>query len=82
MLTYSLARMEFYTFFIFHFRSSAQIIFVWLICIVVNVDINECDSNNGGCEHNCENNDGGYECSCDDGFELDNNMHNCTRSKV
>ena len=44
----------------------------------VDVDINECDTNNGGCEDNCENNKGGYVCSCDDGFELNDDMHNCT----
>ena len=42
------------------------------------VDINECAADNGGCAHNCANNVGGYACSCDDGYELNEDKHNCT----
>ena len=31
-------------------------------------DINECNSNNGGCEQGCINTDGSYECVCRDGY--------------
>ena len=39
--------------------------------------INECDTNNGGCEQNCDNNEGSFECSCDPGFTLNADMLNC-----
>ena len=40
-------------------------------------DINECDSNNGGCEHNCINSDGSYTCTCDNGYDVVN-FTNCS----
>ena len=40
-------------------------------------DINECSTNNGGCEHACANTDGSYVCSCNRGYELAANNHNC-----
>ncbi|XP_078571570.1 uncharacterized protein LOC144859154 [Branchiostoma floridae x Branchiostoma japonicum] len=33
------------------------------------LDINECSSNNGGCDHNCENTVGSYDCTCRDGYQ-------------
>ena len=44
---------------------------------LVTADINECDTNNGGCDHNCTNSVGSYMCSCTEGFFLDGNMHSC-----
>ena len=35
------------------------------------VDINECDTNNGGCSHVCTNTRGSFQCSCNDGYKLD-----------
>ena len=40
-------------------------------------DINECDKNNGGCQHNCTDDDPGYICSCDDGYFLLADNHSC-----
>ena len=37
------------------------------------VDVNECNTNNGGCEHTCSNTVGSYECHCRNGFILSNN---------
>ncbi|KAK0398751.1 hypothetical protein QR680_002734 [Steinernema hermaphroditum] len=34
------------------------------------MDINECEENNGYCQHHCLNSQGSYKCSCDDGFDL------------
>ena len=34
-------------------------------------DIDECESDNGGCDHTCTNQEGSYECSCQDGFMLE-----------
>ena len=41
------------------------------------IDINECNSNNAGCDHTCENTDGTYVCSCKAGYELNNDQHSC-----
>ena len=39
-------------------------------CIKIIVDINECNVNNGGCEHSCTNTVGSYTCSCNTGYQL------------
>ncbi len=41
------------------------------------IDIDECLNINGGCDDTCTNIGGSYECSCDEGFELDNDQHQC-----
>ena len=40
-------------------------------------DINECDTDNGGCGHFCSNSPGSYQCSCQDGFTLEDD-DSCT----
>ena len=40
-------------------------------------DVNECSTNNGGCQHNCVNTDGSYECQCRSGYRLSSNGRNC-----
>ena len=40
-------------------------------------DINECEGNAAGCEHNCENTAGDYHCTCDSGHTLTTDLHNC-----
>jgi len=40
-------------------------------------DINECSSNNGGCDHTCSNSNGSYTCSCNSGFSLNADGHAC-----
>ena len=40
-------------------------------------DINECATDNGGCEQNCNNTVGSYYCTCDIGYELGNDYHEC-----
>ena len=42
------------------------------------LDINECNTNNGGCDHNCINTQGSYQCQCRVGYETNNNGINCT----
>ena len=45
---------------------------------MILVDVNECDINNGGCEHNCENTEGSYKCSCLANYFLNRDGHTCT----
>ncbi|PSN46655.1 Tolloid-like protein 1 [Blattella germanica] len=40
-------------------------------------DMDECATNNGGCQHECRNTIGSYACSCHDGFMLHENGHDC-----
>lgn len=35
------------------------------------IDINECDTNNGGCWHDCNNVIGSFACACADGYQVD-----------
>ena len=42
------------------------------------IDVDECQTDNGGCAQTCNNIDGSYECSCQDGYELDSDNHTCT----
>lgn len=40
-------------------------------------DVDECATNNGGCQHECHNTIGSYQCSCHNGFTLHENAHDC-----
>lgn len=42
-----------------------------------NKDENECQTNNGECEHNCENTIGSFRCSCHTGFKLSDDGKSC-----
>ena len=41
------------------------------------LDIDECQSDNGGCEQVCTNIEGSFECSCRTGYALVANGANC-----
>jgi len=41
-------------------------------------EVDECETQNHGCEHECINTLGGYECSCRIGFELHSRRICCT----
>ena len=43
----------------------------------LQIDIDECGNNNGGCNHTCVNIAGSYACGCDEGFLLNANNHSC-----
>ena len=47
---------------------------ILLLCL----DINECEVNNGGCSHNCTNTEGSFKCSCRVDYELHSDGYNCT----
>ena len=43
------------------------------------IDINECTTENGGCEQNCQNTIGSYSCYCLTGYLIDDiNGYNST----
>ena len=48
-----------------------------LIANCDNTDVNECLSDNGGCNQTCTNNDGSYECSCNTGYLLSPDNLSC-----
>ena len=39
------------------------------------LEIDECLTRNGGCEHNCTNTVGSFYCSCVDGYQLTNDVY-------
>ena len=45
--------------------------------ITLFVDINECATNNGGCQQICNNFAGGRSCDCNSGYTLNNNGRTC-----
>ena len=40
-------------------------------------DINECLTDNGGCQQNCANTDGSFVCSCNLGYALNADNMTC-----
>ena len=48
-----------------------------LLCLLYIIDIDECETANGGCEHNCINIPNSYECACSDGFALKTDQKTC-----
>ena len=50
-----------------------------ILCIIqYNIlDINECNTNNGGCDDTCINTIGSYYCQCDTGYSLNSDGHTC-----
>ena len=45
--------------------------------VATTLDINECQTNSGGCEQICTNTDGSFECSCNPGYSLSSDRTNC-----
>ncbi|TSM12566.1 Tolloid-like protein 2 [Bagarius yarrelli] len=43
----------------------------------IDVNVDECSRENGGCQHKCINTLGSYSCRCHTGFILHTNMHDC-----
>lgn len=44
------------------------------VLIIFDVDINECNTTNGGCAHMCNNTIGSFFCSCSDGYIISNSF--------
>lgn len=45
-------------------------------------DVNECATDNGGCDQNCTNTIPGHVCSCYDGFSLDDDNTTCVPNAI
>ena len=45
-------------------------------------DVNECASDNGGCDNVCKDTDGSYTCSCTKGLILSQDRHTCICKSV
>ena len=61
------------------YTSYDQVHYVYpIICSYYASDINECSNDNAGCQQVCNNLPGSYSCSCNDGFQLDEDKHNCS----
>ena len=43
----------------------------WWSCILCCIDVNECETLNGGCQQTCTNTDGSFSCDCTEGYELE-----------
>ena len=57
--------------------------FSWItfhINIFLCLDVNECDTDNGGCQQTCNNRDGAFYCSCDRGYTVNINHLDCDGS--
>lgn len=48
-----------------------------LIPLLSFLDINECERNNGGCQHRCINVEGSFTCDCNPGWQLGNDGRTC-----
>ena len=44
------------------------------------IDIDECKTSNGGCDHDCNNTIGSHYCSCHDGYTLGEDKLSCAGS--
>ena len=42
----------------------------FLLMLLLTIDINECEENNGGCSNVCINTQGSYNCQCPQGYQL------------
>ena len=63
------------------YANHLQLITISLVCVCLNhfttTDINECSTNNGGCDHYCHNSAGSYSCSCYSNYQLNSDNHTC-----
>lgn len=54
---------------------------IWSLLIhtitYIHADINECSTNNGGCNQDCHNTPGSFYCSCNTGYSLNSNGYSC-----
>ena len=50
---------------------------VLMLLHLLNPDVNECDVNDGGCDHYCINLMGTFKCQCREGYKLGTDGKSC-----
>ena len=50
--------------------------------MIAFIIVNECEVNNGPCEHICADTFTSFECSCEDGYELNTDGRTCNGKLV
>lgn len=61
-----------------HFENRTfKLVLMWCN-LTTAVDVNECATNNGGCQQLCGNTVGSFQCSCTAGYNLASNGLSCT----
>ena len=60
-------------------RGRGEALFVTPISSIrdLDLDVNECETLNGGCDHQCNNTVGSFHCKCRKGFFLHRNGTTC-----
>lgn len=43
----------------------------------LDLDIDECSNDSGGCDHGCNNTIGSFQCNCNDGYTLSDDRRTC-----
>ena len=56
---------------------SYTVLCIKFIAIMTFTDIDECITNNGGCEQFCHNTVGSYYCTCNNSYTLNADNHMC-----
>ncbi|XP_071945580.1 mannan-binding lectin serine protease 1-like [Antedon mediterranea] len=62
----------------YHSDFSNELNFYGFYAHYIAKDIDECQEQNGGCDHYCRNYFGGFYCSCRRGYELHSDLSSCT----
>ena len=82
LFSFSLPRSNYTASYVAHTYHSLSLLicinFSIILLLHISIDINECETANGGCEHNCTNTIGSFFCSCYAGYQLDENGLNCS----
>ena len=50
---------------------------MYTLSAMFTTDVDECSTNNGGCDHVCTNTVGSFNCSCNDSFSLNTDGATC-----
>lgn len=50
---------------------------MYFVTTLCHTDVNECETDNGGCDQLCENTQGSFMCKCNVGYELQYDQKTC-----
>ena len=51
---------------------------MYIVYVFITTDVNECADDISGCSDICNNTEGSYSCGCPIGYQLANDLHNCS----